>query len=216
MMRYFYLGQRAHSNGNSLKGNPRIMKFDSLKMAIYPSYVSLEELTKKDEAYIKFKKQRPKTAKTISQEKHVHTVTEYVLTPSDFDEKNLNWNVLSHTIEGNRDRKSFTGVHHLEFPLPSFIDDYEELMPENSLGVYVAKFAIIDNGRKLTKETPSTMFPRTWTKQQLLIECKFAFEHKQSVEGSTTSFISKTISGVPVEIHLRENGSLRTIYPIRL
>lgn len=125
--------------------------------------------------------------------------------------------MLSHLISGDRHgNNGFTGVHHLSDPLPNYIEDYQLIEPENAQGIYVAKFALRRDGRKLTKEFPSTLFPKAWTKQQIYEECIFAIENKKPFEGSKTFYKSSTISGIPVEIFFGEDGVLRTLYPVRV
>ena len=119
-----------------------------------------------------------------------------------------------YSVTGNRDRRKFTGVHHVELPYPPFYKDFQVIANPDKNGVYKATFKIEkENGRIISKDDYSTMFPVSWSVQQLYFECYEAIKNKQLKEGSLTEYKSITPSGIPMIIHYGPTGKFRTIYP---
>lgn len=221
--RYFFLDDKNfYHTRNKLRGNPRIIKFDPATFWLRgmttpnPSFSTVEELIKRDKRFKQFRKERPSTASLIAKEENVINVKDMVFS-SDSDNSQAG-RMLLHLIEGNRKAKEFTGIHHLQYPLPQFIENFKIIDPPNKQGVYTASFEVREaNGKKLTKKNTTTLFPKDWSLQQVYDECLYALNNKIRIEGTQSAYRSMTLSGIPVEIHFdKEEKVIRTLYPIRV
>lgn len=222
MTKYFFLNEKKlHKSKNTLRGNPRIVKFDPSIFWIRnmpepnPSFPSVMELVQKDKRFKEFKKERPKTASLLMLNENIIDIRDMVIASS--TDNAQAGKMLMHLIEGNRTSKQFTGIHHLPDPLPAYIINLRVIEPPDIYGVYRASFQLLDqDGSILEKENISTLFPSNWSKQKLYEECLYALDHKTPFQGSRSFYTSETFSGIPVEMHFDSSGEkIRTLYPIR-
>lgn len=213
---YKFLNDNVFLSGDSLSNGSRIMKVSLDKIPLSkPYYQTLEGLTNFDAEYLELKKTNQQWSGTITKPENIINAKDFVITTNEGDENSLNALLLMHSISGNRERKHFTGIHHVELPIPSFIKEFTVTKPPDKNGVYETTFKIEKgNGRVIPKEKPSTMFPTHWSVQQFYFECYHALQNKIGIEGSNTHFKSETHSGVPVKIYFSNQGRFRTIYPI--
>jgi hypothetical protein len=213
---YKFINGNTFLSGDSLSTGSRIMKVSLDKIPLSkPYYQTLEDLINFDVEFLELKKTNQKWSDTITKPENIINAKDFVITTNEGDENSLNALLLMHSISGNRKGKHFTGIHHIELPIPQFIKDFTVLKAPDKNRVYIATFKIEkDNGRVIPKKEPSTMFPTHWSVQQFYFECYHALQNKASIEGSTTHYKSETHSGVPVEIHFSNQGRFRTIYPI--
>ncbi len=213
-----FIDQRLFQQNDSITPGARIIKASIHKIpSCMPYYQTLEDLQLYDPEFLQFKKQNHQFAITISQPENIVEVRSFVITAAEGDKNSLNALLLMHSISGNRGRKYFTGVHHIELPIPDFIKDFNIIDAPDKNGVYTASFLIAKEfGRTISKkkDEPSTMFPAEWSIQQFYFECYHAIKTKSSKGNSLTHYISNTFSGVPVEIIFSTEGKFRTIYPI--
>jgi hypothetical protein len=213
---YKFINYNVFLCGDSLSTGPRIIKasLDNVPLS-KPYYQTLEDLTNFDSEFIELKKTNYQWSVTIAKPENIVNAKDFVLTKNEGDTNSMNALLLMHSVSGNRGRNHFTGVHHIELPIPAFIKDFVVVRPPDKNGVYIATFKIEKrNGRVIPKKEASTMFPIHWSIQQFYFECYHALENKISVNGSSTHFKSATHSGVPVEIYFSKQGRFRTIYPI--
>jgi len=212
---YKFIDENCFKDNDSMCAGPRIIKvlLDNIPLA-KPYYQTLEDLVLYDEGYLTLKSKRAAFAMNIALPQNIVNAKNFVIVPAEGDEDNLNYLLLTHTITGNRERRKFTGIHHIEEPRPNFYKDFVVVNPEDEHGVYKATFKIEkEDGRIISKDGPSTMFPNKWSLQQLYLECYQAIKNKQAINGSITEFKSVTPLGVPVLIFYGPNGRFRTIYP---
>lgn len=223
--KYFFLDDRNfYRSRNTLRGNPRIIKFDPYMFWIKrmdipsPSFSTVNELSKKDQRFVRFRKERPRSAALLSRENHIIDTRDLVLT-GNADHIQAG-RMLLHIIEGNRNTKEFSGIHFLPLELPTYVKNFVEVEPPNEQGISRVTFDIEnDNGKLLKKKDDgfSTLFPRHWSFQDLYDECLFALEHRVRIPESQNSFTGATRSGIPVEMHFNEKGNfINTLYPIRI
>lgn len=215
---YKLINERVFSDGDSISAGSRIFKTSLDKVPFgKPYYLSLEDLILYDPEYLEIKRTNSKWSETISKPESIVILKDFVLTTKEGDENSLNWLLLTHSISGNRERKHFTGVHHIELPVPEFIKDFVVINTPDKNGVFKATFKILkSNGRLISKKDYSSMFPTFWSVQQFYFECYHAIQNKTSIDGSITDFIGETYSGVPVKIFFSPQGRFRTIYPTYL
>jgi hypothetical protein len=213
---YKFLNDNIFLSGDSLSSGPRIIKVSLDKIPLgKPHYQTLEDLTNFDNEFLEFRKTNHQWSATITKPENIINSKDFVLTTNEGDTNSLNALLLMHSISGSRERKHFTGIHHVELPIPSFIRDFTLTKSPDKNGVYIATFKVEKgNGRVIPKKEPSTMFPTHWSIQQFYFECYHALQNKVKVEGSDTLYKSTTRSGIPVEIYFSPQGRFRTIYPI--
>jgi len=213
---YKFIHDNVFLSGDSLSHGPRVIKVSLDKIPLgKPYYQTLEDLTNFDSEFLEFKKTHYQWSVTITKPENVINAKDFVLTTNEGDVNGMNALLLMHSISGSRGRKHFTGIHHIELPIPSFIKDFIVIKSPDKNGVYIATFKVEKgNGRGIPKKEPSTMFPTHWSIQQFYFECYLALQTKVHIEGSNTHYNSTTHSGVPVEIHVSNQGRFRTIYPI--
>ncbi len=213
---YKFINDNVFRSGDSLSAGPRIIKASLDKIPLgKPYYQTLEDLTNFDDEFLEFKKSNYQWSVTITRLENIINAKDFVLTTNEGDANSMNALLLMHSISGSRERKHFTGIHHVELPIPSFIKDFNVIKSPDRNGVYKATFKVEkSNGRVIPKKEPSTMFPTHWSVQQFYFECYHALQNKVSINGSITHYKSRTHSGVPVGIHFSPQGRFRTIYPI--
>lgn len=213
---YKFINDNVFLSGDSLSTGPRIMKASLNKVPLgKPYYQTLEDLTGFDAEYLELKKTNQQWTVTITKPENIINAKDFILTTNQGDANSINALLLMHSISGSRERKHFTGIHHVELPIPSFIKDFNVIKSPDKNGVYIATFKVEkSNGRVIPKKDASTMFPTHWSAQQFYFECYHALQNKININGSNTYFKSTTHSGVPVEIYFSQQGRFRTIYPV--
>ena len=86
--------------------------------------------------------------------------------------------------------------------------------PPNAQGVYEAEVEIYDSAsrRWITKPTPSTFFPNSWYRAQVVDEIGGAFKNRIFTSGEKWRGISP--SGLTIEGYLDNAGNINTAYPL--
>jgi len=84
----------------------------------------------------------------------------------------------------------------------------------NAQGVYEADVEIYDprRGRWITKQIPSTFFPDSWSRAQVLDEIRRAFQNRTFTRGNYWEGISP--GGIRIGGRLDNAGNINTAYPI--
>jgi len=213
---YKFINDNVFLSGDSIFSGPRIIKASLDKIPLgSPYFQTLEDVINFDAEFLEFKKANYQWSLTITKPENIINAKDFVITTNEGDINSLNALLLMHSISGSRSRKHFTGVHHIELPIPSFVKDFNVLKSPDKNGVYEATFGIEKgNGRVIYKKESSTMFPTQWSVQQFYFECYHALQNKVAIEDSNFHYKSTTHSGVPVEIYFSPQGRFRTIYPI--
>ena len=213
---YKFINDNVFLTGDSISNGQRIIKASLDKIPLgKPYYQTLEDLINFDQEFLEFKKVNYQWSLTITKPENIINVKDFVITRNEGDANSLNALLLMHSISGNRSRKHFTGIHHIELPIPSFVKDFNVVKSPDKNGIYLATFGVEKgNGRVIYKKESSTMFPTHWSVQQFYFECYHALQNKVPVKDSNTYYKSTTHSGIPVEIHFSPQGKFRTIYPI--
>ncbi|MBC8236394.1 EndoU domain-containing protein [bacterium] len=86
--------------------------------------------------------------------------------------------------------------------------------PPKAQRVYEAEVEIYDpnSGRWISNQTPSTFFPDSWSRAQVLNEIRGAFQNRTFIWGNRWEGISP--SGVIMRGFLDSAGNLQTAYPV--
>ena len=86
--------------------------------------------------------------------------------------------------------------------------------PPNAQGLYEAEVEIYDpnRGRWIMKPTPSTFFPDSWSRTQVVNEIRGAFKNRIFTSGEKWRGISP--SGLTIEGYLDNAGNINTAYPL--
>lgn len=137
---------------------------------------------------------------------------DFILTPPDKTYKEDFINVYLHVTKGRVKRGNVYGLHYFD---PKKIRILKEEYYDKSTGIFKAKIEFYDKNTSkwIQKKASSTFFPKTWTPTDLFNECDFANSNKIKKASSTYVYSSKTISGIPVEIIIK-NEKLTSIYPV--
>jgi len=120
--------------------------------------------------------------------------------------------LVEHTIKGQIQNKNVYGIHYFD---PSRMRIREIVKSENKVGVWIATIDLFDEKKQqyVPKRQQTSFFPVGWSLHQLFHECFFAFTNKIKDNTKIHTYFSKTQSGVPVEIIIKDN-KLKSIYPI--
>jgi hypothetical protein len=151
-------------------------------------------------------------ANQILDEKNIVKVKDFVFTNHKEEFPKTFIGLLDHTIRGQVQQRKVYGIHYFD---PSQMRIREKIRPENEVGVWIAKIDLLDkkNNQWIEKERINSFFPLNWSMNQLFHECYFAFKNLVKDETKKFIYLSKTKSGVKVEIIVKEN-QLKSIYPI--
>ena len=118
-------------------------------------------------------------------------------------------NLITHAIKGKIASKEVFGIHFFDNNTMKII---KILQKEDKNLVWRAEVEVYDKNYDTPFLKESTFFPKSWSLNQLFHECYFAFINKIKDSKKASVFISKTYSGVPVEIIVK-NDEIKSIYP---
>ncbi|MCY2687578.1 EndoU domain-containing protein [Salinimicrobium sp. TH3] len=160
-----------------------------------------------------YKKLILKGSKQVQKVLNNITVSEkFILTPEGKTYKDDFINVYLHVTKGRVKNGKVSGLHFFD---PEKIKIIEEEYFDNATGVFRAKIEFFDKNTKrwIPKKASSTFFPKNWSPTNLFAECDFANMNKVKKVDSEHIYLSKTMSGIQVEIVVK-NGKLTSIYPL--
>jgi hypothetical protein len=131
---YKFIKGNAFLSGDSLSIGSRIIKVYLDKIPLSkPYYQTLEDLANFDAEFLELKRINQKWSATITKPENIINAKDFVVTTNEGDENSLNALLLMHSISGSRERKHFTGIHHLELPIPSFIKEFIVTKPPDKM-----------------------------------------------------------------------------------
>jgi hypothetical protein len=215
---FYYIGDKIISTKqNDLSLGARIFCIDFRNIQpkdsnIEGPYNSIEQLKKESTIFKRLIKDDSNRAQRIFEEKNIIKIPlqNPILVPSNKNySKEFIW-MFDHIFKGNIKSKQIFGIHFFE----------EERMrikillgKEDSNKIWKAIVEVYDYERKLWYEKESTFFPKDWTLTQLFNECDYAFLNKVKDDKFEFIYKSQTLTGVPVEIIIK-NNEVKSIYPI--
>jgi hypothetical protein len=175
-------------------------------------FTSIKQLRKRSIIFKDLAKQSSKKTNWILDPKHIVRIEDFILTnPRDSYSKDF-IDLLEHTTKGLISQHEVFGVH---FFVRKRMRIREIVKSPNSVGVWIARIDLFDseNNRWVSKKDQTSFFPENWTIHQLFHECHYAILNKVKDETRASFYLSKTLSGVNVEIIIK-NDKLKSIYPI--
>lgn len=174
-------------------------------------YFNLKVLMEQSEIYTKLKKSNPRRAHNITQEKYISKIGNYLLTPKDvtFDPKILE--IWQHIVRGEEKSNGISGVHFFDERFVKII----EVLDQNKNGVLLARIEarFNENEKWIVRNEPTTLFPISWSIQQLSIELDFALKNRIKEEGSLNRYRGKTHNGIET-IFIIVAEKVKTAYPL--
>jgi len=175
-------------------------------------FTSIPDLKKKSRIFKEIAKRNSKLANQILEEKNIFKVKDFVFLNRNQGYPKEFINLVEHTIKGQIQRKEVYGIHYFD---STCMRIREMIKSENEVGVWMARIDLLDKNKNLwiQKKSETSFFPLRWSIHQLFHECFFAFSTKVKDESKEYTYLSKTESGVTVEIIIKEN-QLKSIYPI--
>ena len=213
----YYIHKNTFINDKQgLKPGVRIEKIPSIYIIDFKEgegpFSDLVTLKKESTIYKNLLLRNTKRAQQICLEKNISVIKDFVFTKEDFSVSKDFIKVLEHCIKGQVIKGIVSGVHHYDSKKVKILNLIEE---NKSNGIWKAEIEFYDKISKkwIRKDRPSTFFPLNWTMHQLFYECHFAINNKQPKDNSENVFVSKTESGISVEI-ICINGETKSIYPM--
>jgi len=175
-------------------------------------FTSIKDLKKNSKKFKELAKRSSKLANKILEEKNIVKVKNFVLTNDKQGYPKEFINLIDHTIRGQVQKRKVYGIHYFD---TTCMRIREKIKSENEVGVWVAKIDLLDkrNNQWIQKEQETSFFPLSWSMDQLFHECFFAFKNKVKAEAKKHIYLSRTKTGIKVEIIVKEN-QLKSIYPI--
>ena len=211
---FFYIIEDVHNtDGEGMKSPIRIFEvpksFPYLTQGEGP-FNSLRGLKRNSLIYKKLKSNNPRLAQKV--EKNIVKPIDFIPVPYGATYKMDFIEMFIHATKGHIKKGKVQGLHFYD---PDRVEIINEEVLDNSTGVWKAEVKFYDkkNDRWITKENPSTFFPKNWTRTQLFHECNYAYDKMKKKDGSRHIYISETYSKIPVEI-IMKNEKLVSIYPI--
>lgn len=216
METHFFIGENIGSvNSDDLLPGVRIIKIKTENISIqFEKYEgpfnSIEQLKRESSIFKKLVKTDQSRVQKILENKNIINVSNFVLFK---EQKSFSKDIIKtfqHTTKGDIKSKNISGIHFFNnesMRIKKIIENTD------SQGVWKALVEVYD--KKLNKwfEKESTFFPRNWSLTQLFHECDYAFQNKVKSNDKEFIYLSKTLSGIHVEIAIEDN-KLKSIYPI--
>jgi len=214
----YYIFKHLPSEKKDLPEGTRILKLP-IKLNIFRFGESVEgpfndcqTLKRNSNIYKELIVNEPKRAEKIFKDEYVVDANEFVLYRKDSNpayEKCI-FKIIQHCVNGRIIRNDVLGVHLFYTDRIRII---EIINPENSKGIWEAKIEVFNimNNKWIPKDR-TTFFPRSWTLQQLIIECQIAFMNKIKI--SEKRYKGYTKNNIPVIFVLDEYNELLTVYPL--
>lgn len=171
---------------------------------------SIRHLRRYNQKWKYLKSIQSKTADKICEENFILYCHDFVLTPHDIEFNKYSFDLLQHAIYGKYDSE-FSGLHLIS-SFNKEIESIEQVKPEDINGVWEAKVVLYNKRRNKHYIKTSTFFPKTWTPSHFMFE-SFAAIKSIQINSNETEYLSKTQSGIPVVIIIKNNRA-KTIYPL--
>ena len=212
---HFYIVENKKStNEQHLKSGTFILKiptnFPQITEGNGP-YNSLRGLKRNSEIFKNLIVNNPKRASQIRIDKNIYVMTEFLATERGktfaLDEITL----FQHT-KGRINNGKVTGVHFFDSKKVKVTKIVNKCTDTNVLEAEI-EFFDIKTEKWYAKDKPTTLFPVSWSRHKLFRECNFALENKEKAENFKNIYLSKTISGVNVEIIIVKE-KVKSIYPV--
>lgn len=170
---------------------------------------SLRHIRKYEKRWQQLKRVSSKTADKICEKRFVLDFANFITTPCNDVFDQYSFDLLKHTIQGDYDN-DFNGLHLIS-EFNKDVISVEELKPKDGNGVWIGKVVLYNEKRNKHYTKISSFFPRNWTADSFMLETYSAI-CTLKIDSLTEEYKSKTSSGVPVTIIIR-NGRAKTIYP---
>ena len=171
---------------------------------------SIEQLKKESPIFKKLVKTDHLRVQKILEKKNIINVKDFILHK---EKKSYSIDIIKtfqHTTKGDVKFKKISGIHY-------FNNEKMRIKKitanTDSKGVWKALVEVYDMKQNKWFEKESTFFPRDWSLTQLFHECDYAVQNKVKCYDKQSIYLGKTISGIPVEIIIK-NTELKSIYPI--
>jgi hypothetical protein len=174
-------------------------------------FTSLRQLKRYSSKYKNFQILNPKGARKICEERFISTIDGVIFTPSEPEFSKFSWDFLLHTIHGKID-KEFNGLH-LICEHNRNIESIIELRPADKNGVWEAEITVYSETKKKSFKKTSTLFPKDWSANDFMLEIFEAFKTRIKIEDTDYCYSGKTITGVPVNLIIKDDKLLST-YPV--
>jgi len=213
----FYITEDTFTtNKQALKVGPTIMKVPffytiNLEEGEGP-FEDIPSLRKKSTIYQNLVITNPKRAQQICQAQHVSEIKNIILTDENVRVQKDFIELIEHCTKGNVTKGKVSGIHFYD---KTRVKILKVLNENNFNGVIEAEIEFFNLTTKKweRKEKPTTLFPMDWTLDRLFHECLYAVNNKKEKMDSENVFVSKTESGLDVEIIIK-HGLLKSIYPL--
>lgn len=214
---HYYILECCYStNKQGLKAGVRIQKIPchfpiDFKNGNGP-FTSLTDLKKKSTIYRNIVLRNTKRAQQICLEKNIQVIENFVRTNRDskFSEDFIQ--TIEHCTKGNIKNGEISGIHYYN---PEKVRVLKILQENKVTGILKAEieFYDLETNKWYKKRKFTTFFPKKWSLEQLFHECNYAIENKTKKNDSEDVYISKTQTGINVEIIMKK-GKLKSIYPL--
>ena len=175
-------------------------------------YKSLDELKEKSSIFKKLKKENPKRANKIIEERHIFNGTKILKIPKGQILKQHQIDLLIHSTTGRVLNGNVTGVHFYDSDKVRLLNI---LNINEKTKVFEAEFEFYQHKTKkwIRKKGTSTFFPKEWSIDRLLQELIFAEKNAIRNSEETNTLSSQTDSGIRVKI-IKKKGNVKTIFPL--
>jgi len=216
METHFFIGENIGSvNSDDLLPGVRIFKIKTENISVQfekydGPFNSIKQLKIESPIFNKLVKTDQSRVQKILEEKNIINVRNFIL----FKEKrSFSKDIIKtfqHTTKGDINSKKIYGVHYFNnerMTIKKIIEDAD------SQGVWKALVEVYDTKLNKWFEKESTFFPRDWSLTQLFNECDYAIQNRVKCYDKQNIYWGKTLSGIPVEIIIK-NNELKSIYPI--
>ncbi|GGW39173.1 EndoU domain-containing protein [Arenibacter certesii] len=175
-------------------------------------FEDLYSLRRKSTIYRNLVLRNPKRAQQICEERNIDVMKDFVFTEEDVSVSKDFIELIEHCTKGKVSKGKISGIHFYD---EKHVKILKVLEKNNVNGVFEAEIEYFDlnSNRWTEKEKSTTFFPLSWSLNKLFHECLFAVNNKQKKENSENVYVSKTESGIEVEI-IKKQGLLKSIYPL--
>tara|TARA_R110001632_G_scaffold148359_3_gene265451 strand:+ start:465 stop:1121 length:657 start_codon:yes stop_codon:yes gene_type:complete len=213
---YYILPNVYTTEKEGLKPGERIFKIQSYIIFDFKKgegpFSTIDELKKGSTIFKKLQNENGKRAQQIFEEKNICHVRGFAFHEEGHNISKELLKILDHTLKGNIKNNKITGVHYYD---PNRVKILKPLKFNKSTQILKAEIAFFNPKTKewIKKDSPTTLFPISWSEHQLVHECEYALNNMKKKEGTESVFFSKTLSGISVEI-IKKGSEVKSIYPI--
>lgn len=210
----FYIGNLNTLDPNALSFGVKLIQINTINIFIEfegleGPFDSVRSLKRKSEVFKKLAVLDPKRTQKILDPKNIVKANNLIFTETNrivsFDFIKL----LEHAIKGDVKKNNLSGIHYFDKQRMRVI---KEIWEEDIHKVWKAEVEVFVRERDVWYRKESTFFPIEWTPSQLFAECCYAYKNMVKSKKERYVYNSKTLTGVPVEIIVKDN-EVRSIYP---